>query len=157
MIIVETVSLDVLQANEKFTDANIRLGGYDMDKVCPNEDFRILRVLLQDSDLDRLFVLGMYHEVTKDGSCLLKDTLPVALSKDRVASFKRDNIDLRTSSQLAPLMVARTEKGPLTLYDGNNRMLWQRLTHGSIEGIAAFVSIHPKINLWKYIPSQAKR
>lgn len=159
MKIIESASLETLRSHEQATGANVRLGGYHMDLVCPTSEFQLLRVTLDDSDLTRLFLLGIteFAEYTAARSCRVPDLLPEAGQVGRVASFVRDKVDLPARADLALLIVSPDPRaGPLVLTDGNHRVMAHYLTHHNVQGVPAFVCVHPKIRGWNFMPRLAR-
>ena len=157
MILITDVSLDSLRLHEKATAANATLGSYGMDKHCPLKEFRICRVQFQADDLERLFMIGEFAKHTVDHSGRLRSVTAASADMPRVAAFLRDDFDLRSRSGFEPIFVgAAWEKAGLTAIDGNHRMIAQFLSGRGIEGVIAFVCIHPMIGKWPFVPHAAR-
>jgi hypothetical protein len=159
MIVVGEVSLSVVQQHEEATTANARLGGYHMDLHCPTDEFRCFRVILDQRDDARLYLLGLTEFInqTRGQTCRLRDVVREAASVQRVASFITGGLDLRTGSGLELVLVCRElQSAPLVAIDGNHRAMAQYLTHDSVEGVGAFVCVHPAISNWPFVPPLAR-
>lgn len=159
MIVVGEVDIAEVQRHEQATASNARLGGYHMDHHCPTNQFRCYRVQLERQDEDRLFMLGQTEFInqTRGQSCRLRDVLPGASATQRVASFIAAGVDLRSRSGLELVLVAAELHGAsLVAIDGNHRAMAQYLTHGSAQGVPAFVCVHPAIGEWRFVPPLAR-
>ena len=157
MVVTEEVDIAVVQRHEGATASNARLGGYHMDRHCPTTEFRCYRVRLEQSDENRLFGLTEFINQTRGQSCRLRDVLPGASAIQRVASFITAGINLRSRSGLELVLVtAELHGAPLVAIDGNHRAMAQFLAHGSVEGVPAFVCVHPAIGQWPYVPPLAR-
>lgn len=159
MTIVEPVTLATVQAHEQATAANVRLGGYHMDLVSATSEFQLFRATLEDVDLGRLFLLGLdeFAVCTGGKSCRMPDLLPVAALLPRVAPFIRDRIDLPARPDRALLIVSPDpHAGPLVLTDGNHRAMAYFSMHKSMQGVPAFVCVHPRIRGWNFLPPLAR-
>jgi hypothetical protein len=156
MINREQVSLSVLRAHENALNPkpNMTLGGYNMP---PAEEFVILRYILEDADLDRIFLLADCMGDTVGNVGRLKGVQPTDGFKERVQKKIDAKTDLRTSRDLAVVFVSWSDQmKSLTAIDGNHRLAAHYLIHGSIEGSHAFVCIHPKIKYLTNIPPLAR-
>jgi hypothetical protein len=159
MTILETVAIETVQAHEQQTGANVRLGGYHMDVICPTKAFQLFRATLDESDLGRLLLLGIpeFAVCTVRGSWRMADLLPNAAIVPRVASFIKDKVELPSRADLALLIVAAdAHSGPIIIIDGNHRAMAHYATHKSIQGIPAFVCTHAKIRGWSFVPPSAR-
>lgn len=159
MTSIEPVTLHIVQAHERATDANVRLGGYHMDRVSPTAEFQLFRVTLVDADLGRLFLLGIteFGVCTAGESWRVPDLLPAAALLPRVAPFVRDKIDLPARPDRALLIVSPDpHTGPLVITDGNHRAMAYYSMHRSVQGVPAFVCVHPKIRGWNFMPPPAR-
>jgi hypothetical protein len=114
---------------------------------------------LERQDDDRLFLLGLpaFMNQTQGRSCRVQDVIQSASAIPRVASFITAGVDLRLRTGLELVLVA-TELHcvPLVAIDGNHRAMAQRLTYGGIEGVPAFLCIHPAIGQWEFVPQLAR-
>ena len=159
MIVVGEVDISEVQRHEQATESYARLGGYHMDSHCPTHEFRCYRGQLEQQDDDRVFLLGLTEFVnhTRCQSCRLQDVVPAASAIQRVASFSIAGIDLRSRAGLELVLVAAELHGaPLIAIDGNHRAIAQFLARGSVEGVSAFVCVHPAIGQWNYVPPLAR-
>src|SRR5258708_3879049 len=113
MRIHHSVELRVVQAHEQITQANVRLGGYHMDKTCLLNDFKSWRACLESNDISRLFLLYDYAKYTKRNTCRITDLLSDASSIPKVASLIGDKFQLRENVALAILLVSvDAQRGP---------------------------------------------
>lgn len=135
----------------------MRLDGYDLDKLCPLHEFKIARCLLETGDIQRLFAVMDFAKYTEQSSCRLAALLPNADADGGVARFMADNVDLRRWLGLELIIVSmNAEHGPLLIIDGNHRAIAHHRLHRTIEGVAAFVCEHPRVNDWNRMPSAAR-
>lgn len=160
MLIKGEVDISVIQRHEETTASNARLGYYHMDCHCPTNEFRCFRVGLEQQDEDNLFLLGLTEFVnqTQSQSCRLRDVVRDASSIRRVESFITARLDLRSGIGLELVLVGSDLHGaPLVIIDGNHRAIAQYLTHGSVDGVPAFVCVHPAIRHWPFVPPLAQK
>ena len=158
---VEKVPLEAVRDHENSTGANVRLGGYDMQLVSPPSEFRVFKATLADADTPRLFLLGIteFAVCTRNQTCRIADLIPEdALRISRVDSFVSGRVDLPSRQDLALLIVAAEfDSGPMIIIDGNHRAMAQYATWQSMEGMPAFLCIHPNIFNWnKFVPNMAR-
>ena len=159
MVVFEEVDITTVQRHEQATTSNVRLGGYQMDRHCPTSEFRCYRIQLEQTDEDRLFLLGLteFFDQTRGQSCRLLDVLPAASTIKRVASFCSHVVDLRSRLGLELVLVTTNPHcAPLIAIDGNHRAMAQFLTHGTFESVPAFVCVHPAIGQWHFVPPLAR-
>lgn len=157
VVVIGDVELAEVQRHEQATAANARLGGYGMGTHCPLDQIRCNRVVLESGDLDRLFVLQDFAAQTHNKTCRLRDVMPGAVNLNRVASFTTACVDLRTHAGLELVLVSHGWDGtPLIAIDGNHRMIAHYITQCSVDGVPAFVGVHPAMNRWPYIPPLAR-
>ena len=153
----QRVELRDVEQHELKTGANSRLGSYGMSDVCPVNEFECFKGAFEVDDLERLFLLGMFAKHTRDHSGRLRDVLESMSENDRVGSFFDAKVDVATRPELA--VVAVTDdlyRGSLTLIDGNHRSISQFLRQRTIEGVPAFVCVHPQIRRWGFLPALAR-
>jgi hypothetical protein len=151
---LKTVELSVVQERERSTNANIRVGGYGLP---PAEQFRNHWALLNDSDLDRLFLIPEFGKHTAGNSCLLKDITESALSDPRVRQFLTTPINLQIAPNLDLLtFTVHPEKSPLVVGDGNHRVIAHFWTHWSVEGVPILICSHPEVAKWGFCPTPAR-
>lgn len=159
MIVEEEVDIATVRRHEQDTNSAVRLGTHNLDRICETSQFRCCRVQLEWFDSDRLYLLRTpdFVSVTRNQSCRLSDVLPDASAIQRVVSFTSVGIDLRLFPCLALVLVATDLHGvPLIAIDGNHRAIAQFLTHKTVDGVPAFVCIHPGIDQWGYVPPLAQ-
>ena len=53
-------------------------------------------------------------------------------------------------------MSAEEQCSPLVIYDGNHRAIAQYFSLGSVQDVPAFVSVHPRVGTWSYVPPLAR-
>jgi hypothetical protein len=160
---ITSTTLSILGQYEEATDANIAIGRapnhyYDLDKICLIAELKVYRATLESDDINRLFMeYGDFYEATKGGTAMVKDVLPEAASRDRVIQFTKDRFDLRSRPD-RPILTVSTDEilGPLIIYDGNHRAIAQYLTYQSVHDIPVFVSVHPRISEWRFVPPLAR-
>lgn len=124
---------------------------------CQPKEFVVSSVLLEHSDIDRIFLLGSYSKYTKNGSCKLTETLAAIHDDPKVQGFISDVIDLTVNPELAIIIVTtEAECGALVITDGNHRAIAHYLQNQTIDGVPAFVCANPCIGQWEFIPEGAK-
>jgi hypothetical protein len=154
---VSEVNISEVQRHEEATAANARLGRYEMGIHCPANEFLCFRVLLEQSDTDRLFLLGDFAERTTDRTCRIRDVKLCAADLPRVASFVTARVDLRSQAGLELVLVCRElHKAPLIIIDGNHRAIAHYLTQGSMLSVPAYVCVHQAISQWPFVPNRAR-
>lgn len=156
---VRNSSLDEIQAHEIATGANARLGGYGMDEHCPLAEIVCMHVTLSEYDLERMFVLPDFRKYTRNHSCRLVDvndaTLLVAM--ERQPAGAQNELDLTTRNRMELVLVGTDlNQRPLIAVDGNHRLLAHYIRHRSIDGVPAYVGIHPNMYNWPFVPSLAR-
>jgi hypothetical protein len=150
---LKTVELSAVQERERSTKANITVGGYHLPLA---EQFRNHWALLDDSDLDRLFLIPEFGKHTAADSCLLRDIAESALSDSRVRQFLTPPINLQVAANLELLaFTVDPEKSPLVVGDGNHRIIAHFWTHQSVEGVPIFICSHPAVANWGFCPTLA--
>jgi len=153
MIILKAVDVSDVQGHEAATHANVKLGGYDMDRCCPLSEFKAFNVKLEATDIDRLFLLNCgFAAHTRGQTCRLRDVLPGIESHQRVRNVI-DKACFPVSTDQAILIVSADEKcGPLTIYDGNHRAMAQFLMRRTVHDVLAYVCVHRRISEWGFVP-----
>jgi hypothetical protein len=157
MVVVSEVNILEVQRHEEATAANARLGGYKMDTHCPMNEFQCFRVLLEQSDTDRLFLLGQFAGRTTGQTCRIRDVKLSAADLSRVASFTTAGVDLRSHVGLELVLVCRElYDAPLIIIDGNHRAIAHYLAQRRMQSVPAYVCLHRAISQWSYVPSLAR-
>lgn len=159
MRIIESVPVSVVQEHEKQVGANVRLGGYHMNLIFPPEEFETSIAVLDDNDLNRLFLLGNFAHLTKGRTCKVKN---IVLSSgtstiEKVEGIISQGAHLGLASQPEIVMVTvDAQRGPWVITDANHRTISWFLTHASIHGVLAYVCEHSQINEWGFVPRAAR-
>lgn len=156
---VRNSSLDEIQAHEFATGANARLGGYGMDEHCPLAEIVCMHVTLSECDLQRLFVLPDFRKHTRNHSCQLVDVNDSALTAamERQPVEMQNELDLTTRTRLELVLVGTdVNERPLVTVDGNHRLLAHYIRHHSVDGVPAYIGIHPNMYNWRFVPSLAR-
>lgn len=158
---IDPITIDYLRTHEQATNANVRLGGYKMDEQFPTAEIKCYRVELDGNDLERLFVLWDFAAATEHKSCRLVDVLQTqghATAMENVPQNTENDLNLATSDCIEPiLMTTDLATGSLTITDGNHRMMAHYLGRSSVDGVCAYVAVHPMMNQWGCIPLPARR
>lgn len=156
MKIIQEVPLSKVRTLEKIREANFCLGGYDM-KV-KDDEWKCYRGVLEDSDLDRLFLLNEldFGQFTNN-THLLKNLLEGARNLERVQSFIAKSFDLRIHRDYEPILVTiNKEKASLIAIDGNHRLMSHYLQYKSIFEVPVYIGEHDTIIKSGHIPFSAK-
>lgn len=163
----EEVDIQKVKTHEEITHSNCKVGTYGMDEHCPLAEFQFYCATLEANDVDRLYLLGEFAKHTNNLTGKLKHVTNIGMDSkriERINSFinppsdsSLNPIDLRENSNLELIIVTPDiDMGPFTIIDGNHRAIaqWQRFK--SIDGIRAYVCVHPEILKWPYIPIKAR-
>ena len=150
------ITLEDVRALEERTNSNVRLGRYDMGEFSPTKEFDCYKTVLDQSDLDRLFLLSDFHMMTRTASCKLADVQSGQIPETSMSRISRD-IDLTTLAGCEIEIVSPSmDDGPLVIVDGNHRVVGHFLNRGTIQDVPAFVCIHRNILVWPHVPSTAR-
>jgi hypothetical protein len=153
------IEYEKLKKFEHKIDGNVKIGGYDMDKICPVSEGKCYKVTLEDSDLDRVYLLRdpTFTNLTKNRDYRFSDLQDVAREEARVKHLLEKNIDLSVNSDWAPVFVCPDiGNGALIAIDGNHRLMAHFLLRGSIANLMAYVYVHENILQWGFIPKAAR-
>ena len=79
---IRIATLAEIQNHEQRTNANVRVGGYNMDRLCPIDEIQYFHVELTSADLSRVFLLWepTFTPHTQNQSCRLVDITATAES-----------------------------------------------------------------------------
>ena len=162
---IQLANLSEIRQLEKYTNASVQIGNHCMEDHAPTSEFLYYRVILEQNDIDRIFVLyepGLAN-LTLDQTCRLKDIISTACKDKRVeqaisggSSFPK-GINLKSDPNMElELVASELYTAPLIIIDGNHRAIAHYTTYGNLHGVPAYVCIHKNISQWKYIPPLAK-
>ena len=150
----QPVDLVAVQEREKSTDANIRMGRYGLPVP---EEFNTHRALLDESDLDRLYLIPEFGKHTAGSTALLKDVTESALSDHRVRQFLSPPINLQIAPRLELItFTVNPEKSPIIVGDGNHRIIAHFWTYRTVDGVPLFICSHPTVAWWDFCPPGAR-
>lgn len=161
-MLIESVTIEACQKHLREQGTGVSLDLASMPK--PPDGYRAVRAILEDSDLDRIFLWFEFRKHTKDGSAKLTDALPESASEKRISRFIAGDstkgwtpIDLRTTPNFeAMLLTNDVMRGPLYGIDGNHRLVAQFLSGKGFADVPVYVCFHPKMLEWAYIPETAR-
>lgn len=161
VIIVEQIEYSILRDFENsIPNINVRVGGYEMDSICPINEGKCYKIKLQESDLNRLFILGdpSFTNLTSNKNYRLSGLIPEVAEQEIKTRTSLDVIlDLRESHKLAPVFVSRNlDSGLVVTIDGNHRLMGHFLRNKSIEGVNGFLFVHPNVEKWGFIETIKK-
>jgi hypothetical protein len=157
MLDVREVDVSEIQRHEEATEADVRLGGEGMDACCRTSEFRCFRGVLEQSDVDRLFLLPGFKDVTTGASCRIRDLIPDAATLERSLQFVSEKVDLRSQHGLALVLVCEDlHTAPFIIIDGNHRAIAQYFTHGGLQDVYAYVCVHQALSQWSVVPPLAR-
>ncbi len=148
-----------IQNLEQRTNANVRIGGYDMDQLCPTKEIQFFHIELTSSDLARIFLLWEFFPHTNGNSCKLVDINATAesMAMERRPTGDVNSVDLINVSGFEPVLVTNNlECGPLVTIDGNRRLTAHYVRAGTIDGAKVYVGVHANMLGWKFVPPQAR-
>ena len=148
------VKLASVIAHEHATYANVRLGGYWMNLLAPLDEMSCHYVTLDHLDAQRMFLLQDFRFCTTNISCRVTDLLPEgqAVAMEAAPHLPDNQLDLRKQRGLELLLVGLSFDSPLLVIDGNHRTMAHWYRHGSLEGVNAYLGLHPRIIDWEFIP-----
>ena len=157
---LRTASLEEVRKHESVIGANLCIGGYHMDSVCPTDDIRFFHGLLDTNDTSRVFVLPDFQVHTAQNSCRIADALPTAesVALERQAAGASNSLDLTTREHLELMLVgACLEDLPLIVIDGNHRALAHYMRFGNLDRVPVFIGIHRAMFAWAHVPHLARQ
>ena len=158
---IRIATLAEIQNHEQRTDANVRVGGYNMDRHCPVGEIQYFHLELTSADLSRLFLLWepTFISHTQNLSCRLVDITATAesMAMARRPTGEVNSVDLIHTSGLEPVLVTNSlNNGPLVTIDGNHRLTAHYARTRSIEGVRVFVGVHANVLGWEFVPPLAR-
>lgn len=144
------------------TNANVRLGGYDMDKLFPVTEIECFHMELSEEDVHRIFLLyeATFIPHTKHGTCKIVDILSTAeeMATSRLRSGTKNELDLSVTIAQEPVFVTtNVAKNPFVAIDGNHRLTAHFAQHRSVNGVKVFVAVHKRMFDWHFIPPLARK
>lgn len=138
--------------------SNIRFNNYGMPNCCPKEEIVCYKVILDENDTNRICLVGNFRNVTNNTGRLSDiDRLAVLVQETenrgkRVNDFLHGRnegeagIDLIGNNNFAPVLVGiDLNEGPLVLIDGSHRSIAQCIRNGSMQGVPAYICMHPNM------------
>jgi hypothetical protein len=158
---LRNATLEEIRNHEERTNANVRIGGYEMEEHCPTGEIQYFHVELTSSDLARVFLLGeqTFAPHTKGRSFKLVDITSTAesMAMARRPAGEVNRVDLHVDSGLEPVLVSNNlECGPLVTIDGNHRLTAHYARSGTIDGVKVFVAVHSNMLAWDFVPPLAR-
>lgn len=158
---IRMATLDEVRHLEHRTNANVRIGSYNMDCFCPIYEMQFVHMELTWADLSRMFLLWepTFIQHTKFQSCKLDE---ITSSAESMAMQRRspgdvNMIDLTMSAGLEPVLVTDSlEHGPLVAIDGNHRLTAHYARRATIDGVKVYVGIHDNMLEWQFVPPLAR-
>lgn len=154
---IKSIEYQELKRFEDTIKGNVKVGGYEMDKVCPIPEGECYKIQLQEKDISRLYLL---HEPTFTDLTFKRNYLlsglnsEEAIKLDRVIYWLDRSLDLRLSPEWSPVFVSSdTENSPIITIDGNHRLMTHFHLHQKIEGLNGYLFVHPKIKVWHPVSS----
>jgi hypothetical protein len=164
--VVESSITEVELHLEK-TNSNIFFDYNDYGlKDFPKNEFKCFKVILEKSDIDRLYLIGNFANITKD-SLKVSDLV----SKEEVLCDTHENrgervkkimeggaqynkgLDLLTDKDFELVLVGQNLiDGPLVLMDGSHRIIAHYLNRGDVDRVHAYVCIHSNVKKWGMHP-----
>lgn len=129
----------------------------------PVESYTAFRAVLEEDDLNRIFLWFQFKEDTAGMTGKLTDALPESASKKRVKPLIEGDpakgwmpIDLRSALGFEPMLVTNDFiHGPLQVIDGNHRMIAQFITGKGFDHLPVYVCVHPRMMEWPYMIESA--
>jgi len=158
MNIIEQIEYDKLKQFEDQIGGNVKVGGYEMDNICPINEGHCYQIKLQENDIDQLFLLGetTFKGLTHDKNYRLSGIIDSVKKLDRVKYWIDKKLDLRSSPEWSPVFVSPNTDGPIITIDGNHRLMAHYYQHKNIEGLQGYLFVHPNIQKWGFAPNDAR-
>jgi hypothetical protein len=158
MKIINQIEYNQLKQFEVQVGGNVKVGGYNMNNVCPIEEGQCYQIKLQDNDISRLFLLGeaTFTKLTPAKNYRLSEIIDDVKNLPRVKYWIDKKLDLRLSPEWSPIFVSKDVKGPIITIDGNHRLMAHFHQHQAIEGLHGYLFVHPSIPKWDFIPVGAR-
>ena len=159
MDIFNQIEYHQLKQFEDQIGGNVKVGGYEMDKICPIEEGHCYQIKLNERDTNHLFLLRepTFKNLTRDKNYLLSEIIDDVKKLDRVKYWLDNKLDLRLSPNWSPIFVCPdTDCGPIVTIDGNHRLMAHFHQYKTIEGLFGYLFVHPNIQKWDFIPKGAK-
>jgi hypothetical protein len=153
------INYNELRQFEESVEANVKVGGYGMDKISPIEEGKCYRIILKAEDINRIFLLKepTFTNFTINRNFMIADVTEKVDEVERVRYWLDRGLDLRNAPEWAPVFVSRNiENGSFTIIDANHRMTAHYRQHKIVDEVAAYVFTHSNINQWWGIPDLAK-
>ena len=75
MKIISQIPFSEIDKYDERFQANVRIGGYDMDKVFPKEEAQCYSALIEESDIEKIYLLALteFQTFTRNGSLRTTD------------------------------------------------------------------------------------
>lgn len=153
------IDCNVVSEFESRINGSIQINHESLIAMCPISEGQCYKVVLHYTDINRVFLLYAPNltNLTINRNYQLNETIEEAGNEPRVQYWLDRNIDLSTSDSWAPVFVSpNLDTGSLVAIDGNHRLMAHFLTHKSIQGLQAYLFVHPNITNWKWFPPHAK-
>lgn len=135
---------------------------------CSTNEFLCYKVKVQESDFNKLYLVGNFHNVTS-GTCKLKDVDADAVQNQeaegrsmRLESLMnggqkfQNGISLLYNNGFEPVLVGNDFNGKLLFTDGSHRAIAHFIQHGNLNDIEVYVCIHPNIVNYSFYKHVAK-
>lgn len=138
-------------------EANIQINHPWLIENCPINDVKCYKIVLDDTDMPRVYILYGYEfwNITVNNSFKLSDITEFARTLPKARKLLNMNlvIDLSQSDNWSPVFICPDlNTGPLVPIDGNHRLMVHYLTHGSIQGIHAYLFVHTETTGFEWFP-----
>lgn len=159
MKIINPIQYQQLRTFEERIGGNVKVGGYNMNLICPVEEGQCYQVTLEEGDLNRLFLLGeaTFTNLTENRNYRLAGLTSAVEGLHRVKYWLDQNLDLTKVPEWAPVFVTwDIEKSPIITIDGNHRLMAHFKQYHTIEGLPGYLFVHHNIHKWGFVPSEAK-
>lgn len=169
MIDITEVSVEVVEAHLKKHKSNILFDNYGMPDCCPKNELQCYHVTLQADDLPKLYLVGNFNKETSGTFRLMDVDRDVVLNRqEENRSLKVTNlmtggeqfeqgINLLEDAGFEPVLFGKSlTAGGYVFIDGSHRAIAHFFNYGTIDGVSAFICIHPKmVNycFYKHLPN----
>lgn len=158
MKIIETVDHLTVKEHETSLNSNVGLDNNYIPDHCPLDEIQCYRVKLEESDINRVFILwdGTFSDMTDNNTFKLADVNMNALKRPSTHHFFNKQLDLGVNPELAIVFFAQNLGSPLVATDGNHRLMAHFLINKNVADIPAFLYTHENIINWRHFPPLAK-
>ena len=78
MKLIKSISISEFRSFEEKINGNVRVGGYDMERIAPIKEGKLSQISLSKDDLSRLYLLKepTFKDFTRTGDFKIENIIP---------------------------------------------------------------------------------